>query len=56
VHSMASEVEPALQPVTVSARGLAYLAFASVLVIVPIGALLGPALGAIRRALALGGM
>jgi hypothetical protein len=40
--------------VTVSARGLAFLAFASVLVIVPIGALLGPALGAIRHALAIG--
>ncbi|MGD8587067.1 MAG: PrsW family glutamic-type intramembrane protease, partial [Chloroflexota bacterium] len=54
VIGMSSEVEPTLQPVTVSARGLAFLAFASVLVIVPIGALLGPALGAIRHALAIG--
>lgn len=56
VKGMSSEIQPTLQPVTVSARGLAFLAFAGVLVIVPIGALLGPALGAIRRALAIGGM
>ncbi|UCG23799.1 MAG: PrsW family intramembrane metalloprotease [Chloroflexota bacterium] len=54
VISMSQDVQPAIQPVAVSARALGVLAFASVLVIVPVGAALGPALDAIREALTLG--
>ena len=54
VKGLSPDIQPSLQPVTVSARTLAALAFISVLVIVPLSALLGPALGAIQQALAIG--
>jgi hypothetical protein len=49
VNSLGQDVEPVLAPEKISARALGALALVSVLVIMPIGALIGPAWGAIRR-------
>ncbi len=54
VKDMSRDIQPVLQPIAVSSRALGALAFVSLLIIVPIGAALGPALEAIREALAFG--
>jgi RsiW-degrading membrane proteinase PrsW (M82 family) len=52
VLGLGQGIEPALAPPLVSSRALAGLAFAAVLVIVPIGAALGPAWGRIVAVIA----
>jgi RsiW-degrading membrane proteinase PrsW (M82 family) len=55
VTNMAVEAGPDLAPVRISARSLAFWGFTCALIIIPIGAAIGPAWDSIREVLILGG-
>jgi hypothetical protein len=55
VTNMAVEAGPDLAPVRISARSLAFWGFTCALIIIPIGAAIGPAWDSIRKVLILGG-
>jgi len=53
--NMAVDVEPELAPVRISPRALAFWGLACALIVIPIGAALGPAWDQIREVLIFGG-